>query len=173
MEFSMKQDRFLNLILIGTLVLVVLSVTVYFTRRQSLDYGEETSPQGVVRNYVIALLKADYSRAYGYLKDGEYKPDEAQFRQAFITRQLDPRSVSLELGKVNINQDLATVELLLIRNANDPFGNSFTESGLATLRRNSSGQWKLENLPYPYWNWDWYNPPVPLPEVPALPTEQD
>ncbi len=169
----MKQDRFLAAILVGILVLVILSLVVYFSRQQSLDYGEETSPEGVMRNYVIALLKADYSKAYSYLKEGEFKPAETQFRQAFTTRLLDPRSVSLEVAKVTVEQDTATVELLLIRNANDPLGNSFTETALATLRRDQRGNWKLENMPYPYWNWDWYNPPLePVTPLP-VPEGQD
>lgn len=169
----MKSDRFLNLILIGILILVVVSLAVYFTRQQTLDYGDDATPDGVVRNYVIALLKEEYARAYPYLKEGPFKPDETQFRQAFLTRQLDPRSVSLQVGKVTIEKDFATVELFLTRNANDPFGNSFTEKGLGTLRRDQNGQWKLENLPYPYWNWDWYNVPPPTPEAIPLPEGQD
>ncbi|RCK74895.1 MAG: hypothetical protein ANABAC_1612 [Anaerolineae bacterium] len=169
----MKQDRFLAWILVGIVLLVILSLVVYFNRHQALEYGEENSPEGVVRNYVIALLKADYSRAYGYLKEGEFKPDETQFRQAFLTRQLDLRGVSLELGKATITDEIATVELYLIRNANDPFGNSFTENAQATLRRDQDGKWKLEIMPYPYWNWDWYNPSVPVPEVIPAPVGQD
>lgn len=164
----MKSDRFLNGILVGILLLVILSLVVYFTRQQALDYGEESSPEGVVRNYVVALLKGDYARAYGYLKEGDFKPDETQFRQAFLTRQLDLRGVSLELGKALIEGEVATVEVFLIRNANNPFGNSFTENWQVTLRRDKDGRWKLENMPYPYWNWDWYNPPVPAPE-PVIP----
>lgn len=163
MEEKVKQDRFLTLILAGILCLVILSLIVYFSRQQALEYGDEASPEGVVRNYVVALLKEDYSKAYSYLKDGEYKPDESQFRQAFFTHQLDPRAVNLEVSKVTIEKEMATVELSLIRNANDPFGNSFTETGLATLRKDQNGNWKLESMPYPYWNWDWYNPPVPVP----------
>jgi hypothetical protein len=169
----MKQDRFLNAILVGIFLLVVLSFAVYFTRQQSLDYGEDTTPAGVVRNYVIALIKEDYSKAYGYLKEGEFKPDETQFRQAFLSRQLDPRSVSLQIGKVKLEDKLATVELILIRNANDPFGNSFTENQIGTLRKDQKGNWKIENLPYPYWNWDWYNAPLPTPEAPPLREGQD
>lgn len=169
----MKQDRFLTLILVGVLLLVVLSLVVYFTRQQTIDYGDDSTPEGVVRNYVIALLKEDYAKAYGYLKEGEFKPDLTQFQQAFLTRQLDPRSVSLDFGKVKIEKDLATIELFLIRNANDPFGNSFTENSLGTLRKDPNGKWKIDNLPYPYWSWDWYNAPLPTPEPLPIPEGQD
>ncbi|GAB4478476.1 MAG: hypothetical protein Kow0088_18390 [Anaerolineales bacterium] len=167
----MKQDRFLMGILIGILLLVILSLLVYFTRQQPLDYGDDSTPTGVVRNYVIALLKEDYSKAYGYLKEGEFKPNESQFRQAFLTHQLEPRSVSLQFGETTLNGDLATVELFLIRNANDPFGNSYTENGVGTLRKDQNGHWKIENLPYPYWNWDWYTAPLPTAEPMPLPAE--
>lgn len=172
----MKSDRFLNWILVGILLLVILSLVVYFIRQQAQEYGEESSPVGVVRNYVIALLKADYAKAYGYLKEGEYKPTETQFRRVFLDRQLDLRGVSLELGKTTINVDVATVELFLIRNANNPFDISFTESSYATLHKDRDGRWKLENMPYPYWSWDWYNQPDPsvepvIPRPIPLPTE--
>lgn len=168
-----RQDRFLTFILIGIFLLILLSLGVYFTRQRGLEYGEEVSPSGVVRNYVIALLKGDYARAYRYLKEGEFKPTEDQFRQAFLTRQPDLRSVALQIGKEKVEKESATVELILIRNANDPFGNSFTENGTGSLRKDADGKWKIENLPYPYWNWDWYNAPLPTPEPLPIPEGQD
>ena len=36
--------------------------------------------------------------------------------------------------------------------------------------QNEGGKWKIRTLPYPYFNWDWYQPNNPQDKtVPALP----
>ena len=52
----MKQDRFLTGILIGIGLLVVVALAVFFTRKDSQTYIPDTTPDGVVHNYVVALL---------------------------------------------------------------------------------------------------------------------
>ena len=65
----MKQDRFLTGILIGIAVLVVIALAVFFLRQGSQSYISEDAPEGVVHNYVLAVLNDDYEKAYGYLAD--------------------------------------------------------------------------------------------------------
>jgi hypothetical protein len=65
----MKQDRFLTGIIIGIAVLVVLALAVFFTRSDTQTYVSEDAPEGVVHNYVVAVLNKDYEKAYGYLAD--------------------------------------------------------------------------------------------------------
>ncbi len=83
----MKEDRFLTGILIGMAVLVVAAVALFFVRREAQTYGPETDPAGVARNYVLALQKQDYERAYTYLADFKDKPTLAQFRRPFVDYQ--------------------------------------------------------------------------------------
>ena len=59
----MKQDRFLIVILGFILFLVVIAVGLFFIRQEPQTYGPEDSPEGVVRNFVLALQADDYSRA--------------------------------------------------------------------------------------------------------------
>ena len=58
----MKQDRFLTGILIGIGVLIVIALAVFFTRKDSQTYVSEDAPEGVVHNYVLAVLNKDYPK---------------------------------------------------------------------------------------------------------------
>ena len=55
----MKNDRFLVGIISFIGLLMVLAVVLFFVRQEPQDYGPEDSPQGVVRNYVLALQGGD------------------------------------------------------------------------------------------------------------------
>ena len=70
----MKQDRFLTGILIGIAVLIVAALVVFFTRRDAGSYAAESTPDGVVHNYVLAILNKDYTRAHSYLADLDNSP---------------------------------------------------------------------------------------------------
>src|SRR5512146_670980 len=89
-RLSMRQDRFLMGILIGIGVLIVAALVVFFTRQNQASYVAENTPDGVVHNYVLAILNKDYQKAYGYLADLDHKPTFAEFRQAFAVGRLTP-----------------------------------------------------------------------------------
>jgi hypothetical protein len=159
----MKKDRFLIGILVIIAVLVIVSIALFLARQNSQAYGPEDTPEGVVRNYLIALSFKDYSKAYTYLKEATYKPPFELFRQAFISRQVDPSGVAVQLGQVQTSAGKAWVDLYLLREGNGLFSDSFQETAQATLEQDASGAWKIANMPYPHWGWDWYTPtPVPV-----------
>jgi hypothetical protein len=95
----MKQDRFLTGILIGIAVLVVVALAVFFIRRDNQSYISEDSPEGVVHNYVLAVLNGDYQKAYGYLADLDHKPTYEQFRDAFIKGVVNPNNSAVDVGQ--------------------------------------------------------------------------
>jgi hypothetical protein len=150
------QDRFLLVILIAIGVLVVFAVGLFFIRGGTQDYGLEEVPQGVLRNYVLALEKEDYQRAYGYLQDADLKPDFDYFRQAFLTKQLNPSRSAMQIGETKQSGEDVIVSVVVIRGSSGPFGNASRESTSALLVKDENGDWKIANLPYPYWGWDWY-----------------
>lgn len=152
----MTQDRFLLVILIAIGVLAVLAVGLYFIRGDRQDYSLEDSPQGVLQNYVLALEKSDYQRAYGYLRDADLKPEYEYFRQAFLNKTLDPTRTAIKIGETKLVGDEAIVSVVVISSSSGPFGNTSRESSNALLVNSVSGDWKIANLPYPYWGWDWY-----------------
>jgi len=152
----MKQDRFLTGILIGIGVLVVVALAVFFTRKDTQTYIADDTPEGVVHNYVLALLNKDYEKAYGYLADLEFKPTYEEFRRAFLNNEVNPESQPVDIGTSTITGDEAVVDLELIYNSSDPFSTGYRNSSSASLVK-QNGAWKLSMMPqYNFWAYNWY-----------------
>jgi hypothetical protein len=163
----MKKDRFLIGILVGIGALAVLAIVLFATRQSQTTYVADDNPAGVVQNYVLAIYKMDYPRAYGYLVDGQNKPSLSSFRQAFTVQRFDISNYGLQVGDVTISSDDATVSVTLINAGNGPFNDVNRSIQTAVLRR-QSGAWKIDNMPYPYWDYSWYQvPPTPQKAIPA------
>jgi hypothetical protein len=152
----MKQDRFLTGILVGIAVLVVVALAVFFIRKDSQSYLSEDTPEGVVHNYVLAVLNGDYEKAYGYLADLEDKPTYEEFRDAFVTGMLNPSNSSVDIGESEITNDTASVEVTMIYNSSDPFSTGYRNPGRAILVRQGE-TWKLSSFPGDYFlEYSWY-----------------
>jgi hypothetical protein len=158
-EASMKQDRFLTGILIGIGVLVIAALAVFFIRRDGQSYVLEDTPEGVIHNYVLAVLNKDYKKAYGYLADLEHKPTYDQFRNSFITGTLRPENSAVDVGKSEITGEDAYVEVAMIYNASDPFSTGYRDVQRAILVM-QNGAWKISSMPtYYLWDYSWYQVP--------------
>ena len=160
----MKQDRFLTGILIGIAVLVVAALAVFFVRKDTESYVAEATPEGVVHNYVLAVLNGDYKKAYGYLADLDNKPTYEQFRDSFLKGIVNPSNSAVDVGKSEISGDTAYVEVAMIYNPSDPFSTGGRDVQRALLVRESSA-WKLSSMPgYYFWDFNWYQklPPKPI-----------
>ncbi|MEJ5224234.1 MAG: hypothetical protein WHV44_07235 [Anaerolineales bacterium] len=159
----MKQDRFLTGILIGIAVLVVLALALFFLRQDQQTYRPDDTPEGVVHNYMLAVYNRDYEKAYAYLADKAYKPTFEQFRDAFVLNYVSPNNVGVEVGAAEIYQDTATVQVFTYYNPSDPFSSgSRSTDGASLVLQN--GQWKIIQMPYYFWYYDWYQEPVkPVP----------
>jgi len=95
----MKQDKFLIGILIGIGALILLALALFFLRKDGrMDYVADDNPEGVVNNYVLAVLNKDYQKAYGYLADLENKPTYEQFRQSFFNGMVNPTDAGNQVG---------------------------------------------------------------------------
>src|SRR5512143_2180536 len=152
----MKQDRFLIGILIGIAVLVVAALAVFLTRQDRVTYLPESSPDGVVHNYVLAVLQKDYQKAYGYLADLDHKPTFSEFRQAFAVGRLNPSNGGIKIGSASVTGDDATVEVSMVYTPGDPFSSGYNNVGTAQLLR-QNGAWKLSAMPaYNLWDYSWY-----------------
>jgi hypothetical protein len=155
----MKQDRFLTGILIGIAVLVIVALAVFFMRQGSQSYVSEEAPEGVVHNYVLAVLNDDYEKAYGYLADLDNKPTYEQFRDAFIKGVVNPNNSAVDIGNSEISDDTASVEVALIYNPSDPFSTGYRDVQRAILIK-QNGAWKLSSMPgYYFWDYSWYQEP--------------
>ncbi len=155
----MKQDRFLMGILIGIGVLVVLALALFFTRHDNREYVAEDVPEGVVRNYVLAVLNKDYEKAYGYLADQQYKPTYEEFRQAFFDGTVNPNDAGVEVGTSEINGNEAIVHLTMYYSNNDPFSSRYSNEDKVLLVK-QGGAWKLSSMQYSnFWGYNWYQKP--------------
>lgn len=160
----MKQDRFLTGILVGIGVLVVIALTLFFTRQDKQEYVADDTPSGVVHDYALALFNEDYEKAYAYLAESKNKPTYNEFRQSFFNNYVNPGNAGLELGETEIAGDEAYVTVYLIYNPSDPFSSSYRNTETARLIR-QNGEWKLLQMPYNFWSYEWYQP---TPEPPVV-----
>ncbi len=151
----MKQDRFLLGILAGIAILVIIALAAFFVRPDGLEYGEETTPEGVVLNYIVAIHLKDYEKAYSYLAEGEYKPTQDDFSQAFLLNYVNPTRAGIEVLESTISGDKASVQIGVLNNASDPFSGGYRSNDFASLEL-QAGQWKINQAPYPFWYYDWY-----------------
>lgn len=156
-----KTDRFLWAIVAAIGLLAVAALALFFLRRGSQEYSLENTPQAALRNYILALEKRDYQRAYELLVDAPGKPDFERFRQDFITRMLDPSNAALSIQHVSLSGEQAVVDVVLIFSRGGPFAHSYRSVDSALLRRDETGDWKIARLPYPFWGYDWYSPAMP------------
>ena len=154
----MKQDRFLIGILSGIAVLIILALIVFFARPNKLEYGDDSDPGGVVHNYIVALYHKDYEKAYSYLADIEHKPTLEQFRQPLLLNYINASKAGVEVLESDINGESATVTLSIIYNSSEPFSGGYRNSEAALLVR-QNGAWKLSQMPYNFWSYDWYQIP--------------
>jgi len=160
----MRQDRFLLGILAGIGVLVVLAVALFFLRRGTLEYGPEASPDGVVRNYIVALKKGDYERAYTYMATIDPMPTKIDFIQTYRNQAAEIASTGLEVGQVTLNDTTgAIVQISLVHSNSGLFSESYRDEQNAELIQ-EGGNWKIKQMPYPFWNYSW------VPPVKAQPT---
>ena len=156
----MKQDRFLIAIVSVIGVLVVVSLVLFFLRQGSQSYQSEDTPQAVVHNYVLALQKGDFQRAYSYLSEKTGKPSFTSFHQAFINNQQSISTAAIQIGEVTVSGSDATVSLTLLQSGGGAFADTFRQTQAATVVRQNNA-WKIDTMPYPYWSYDWYQPIVP------------
>ena len=157
----MKQDRFLTGILIGIGVLIIVALIIFFTRQNNQAYVSDSTPEGVVHNYALALLNKDYQKAYGYLADLDNKPTFDQFRQSFAIGSLNPSSEGVKIGNAYITGEDAAVDVSLVFRPNNPFSTDYNNGRAQLVKQN--GAWKISSMTtYDLWDDMWYQaPPKP------------
>ena len=150
----MKQDKFLTGILIGIGALILLALGLFFTRQGSRDYVSDVTPDGVVHNYVLAVINQDYEKAYGYLADARRKPTYWEF-VSYVSDRGSGANINIE--NVETFTERAIVSLSVYYPSSDPFSSGYWRRSRANLV-NQNGEWKLDTMEsiWPYWSYDWY-----------------
>lgn len=151
----MKGDRFLIGILIAIGVLVLASLALFFARQNGQSYQTEDTPEGVVHNFALALTEKDYQRAYSYLAQEEGKPEYETFLETFATSRDRFSNVGLQIVSSSLNGDSAIVDVIVVHVGQGPFDDGWREETAAILI-GSDGDWKIRQMPFPYWDFGWY-----------------
>ncbi len=154
----MKQDKFLIVIIITVILLMGIAVGVFFVRQNAQDYLNEDTPEGIVHDFVFAIQNDDFERAYSYLHDDEGKPSLSNFRQFYKSSGIESFGIQIQGSEIfdqSKGDQIASVDLIILRSNNDPFGGSSRYSDSVSLQF-QNGEWKITNFSYQYWSWDWY-----------------
>ncbi len=154
----MKKDRFLLGILVFILLLVAAALVLYFSGRTTLTYLPEETPEAIVHNYALALTNGDFDKAYGYLASGETKPSAAEFRRIF-TQINQTQNAGLRVGASEIVDEQAIVQVTILWGSTGPFDSGYSSQESAILVQ-EGGAWKIQRVPYPFWDFSWYSEPV-------------
>ncbi len=149
----MKEDRFLTIILAFIALLVLLSLGIFFAQQDNSAYIAEDTPDGVVHNYIVALLQEDYDRAYGYLAEEKYKPDYAAFAAFCASQHIG--TIGYRIQDVKEFSNTAYVNISIDGGATGPFSERYEYTEQAHLIK-QEGKWKLLQMPYELWEWSWY-----------------
>jgi len=138
------------IILAGIGLLVISTIVLFIIRRNSQTYGPEDTPEGVLRNYILAINQEDYNIAYSYLPDVEAKPDYEEFEQRMSNKIDSIRQNALKIISVDISGNEAKIKVVITQGGSDPFfdnGHSINQTVLLGLH---DGAWKLTRIPYPF-----------------------
>ena len=141
-------DKLLLGIVVGILVLILTVFGITLLRPEAAYQSDET-PEGVVHNYLLALQKGDFERAYQYLAHGltGYPPTSDRFEEnvdrysyAFHTGSDN----TLSVDSADINGELATITVRETRFfANGLFDSSQRVGVFEVELRKEEGDWRI------------------------------
>jgi hypothetical protein len=143
-----KTDLFLVGIVAGIVLLVVATLFVAL-RRPAPTYQPEDTPEGIAHNYLLALEKNDYDRAYGYLSPTlpGYPADSDKFvhslnRNRWAFRFDEETTVSISGATITDNRAIvrATINRFY---SGDLFGGGVSTSNFNLYLHEENGAWKI------------------------------
>jgi hypothetical protein len=141
-------DKFLIGIVAGSVLLVVVAFVITLARPEA-SYRTEDTPEGVAHNYLLALQRDEFARAYGYLSPTlpSYPDDETDFArhiddQPWMFRRYEDVTLSVESAKVS--GDRATVQVRESQfRGGDLFDSSQSSSTFDMTLEREGGVWKI------------------------------
>jgi len=152
-------DKFLVAIVGGIVLLVVAAIVITLTRPEP-TYMPEYTPEGIVHNYLLALEKEEYDRAYSYLSpDIENYPSSLNaFRREIADNPWSFRNdmnATLAVGETIIIGDFATATIYETRFR----GGDLFEFGPSSYAFDMDleiikSEWKIVDSHY-YFAWCW------------------
>ncbi|MBT3337181.1 MAG: hypothetical protein HN855_04175 [Anaerolineae bacterium] len=110
-----SSDKLLIGIVSGIIILVVVALVITMNRPEP-TYMADDMPEGVVHNYLLALQKEEYLRAYGYLSPTVYNYPASTYIFELTVRgnsyrfRLE-RDIDVSVGDAAISGKFATVKV--------------------------------------------------------------
>jgi hypothetical protein len=155
-------DKFLLGIVAGVVVLIAAALAI-FANQPEPSFVADDGPEGVVHNYLLALIQGDDERAYAYLSPEleDYPESVDQFQkdlEVFSYRYADQESVDLVIVSSETEGDEAEVEVReTVYYDGDMFNASqYSQTIIFTLEQ-IGGQWKIDGGDY-YFAYCWNSP---------------
>ncbi len=154
-----SSDKFLIAIVGGIVLLVVIALVIVLTKPEP-TYLPEDTPEGIAHNYLLALQKEEYERAYSYLS-----PNLKNYPRTLtaFTREIDDNpwrfrtntDATLAVRGTEITGDFATAAIYETRF----YGGDLFDSGQSSYAfeielEKIDGEWKIVEAPY-YFAWCW------------------
>lgn len=152
-------DKVLIGIVAGIILLIILALVMTLSK-PAPEYQVDNTPEGVAHNYLLALQKEEYERAYSYLspKLSGYPPTLDRFtiqvsRNSWSFRLTEGVTLSVESAKITGNTAIVTVHESRFREG-DLFDSGQTSNTFNMNLRFENGEWKIYGSPY-YFVWCW------------------
>jgi hypothetical protein len=157
-----RHDKFFIIIIIGVVLLIVVALVIMFTS-DAAEYVDDSSPEGVAQNFLLALQKEDYSRAYSYLSKTipDFPNTLSQFKtsigeQEFTVERRKALVFSVESVEL-VGSTRAEVTFTEIRSSGSGLlsgDQSFGYFSITLLKEND--QWKVKECSnYLFFSWKW------------------
>jgi hypothetical protein len=146
-------DRFLIGIVVGIVVLVIVAFVVTLMRSEPA-YQPEDTPKGVAHNYLLALQKEEYERAYGYLSptlDG-YPTSVDKFTDAVARYSWKFRFDADTTLAVESSREVGSQTVVRVRESRFEGGNLIGNNQSITMfdvkLKFEQGAWKIVDADY-------------------------
>lgn len=150
----MKQDKFLMGIIAGIIGLVAIALVIFITRGNvEPQYQPEDTPKGIVTNYILAVQKGEYEKAYASLGDFSGKPTLIQFKQ-YLLMNAHQQTASINVITEHVDDNSATVAVETTYPGGGLFNEGYPNKEFALLEK-VDGKWKVFQMPYSFWSFDW------------------
>jgi hypothetical protein len=152
-------DKILIGIVIGIIMLIIVALIVTLTQPDP-TYQSEDTPKGVAHNYLLALQKEEYDRAYIYLSPTikSYPTSLDEFtdqirNDAWRFRLSTNSTLSVESAKINGDRATVTVQESSFRSG-DLFNNTQSSRSFDMELILANEEWKIFDSVY-YFAWCW------------------
>ena len=157
-------DKYLILIVLGVIALIAIAFSVALLRPKP-TYQPEDTPEGVANNYLFALQKSDFERAYGYLSPGiKHYPASVEIfiddihrdNWRFNLNDNQSPSIRVESARINKNRATVTVEKTSFYAGGLLQSSEYKSTFEMRLIQNTKDHnaWKIESSD-DYWAWCW------------------